>query len=137
MIFYKKQEKGAGALKSTKFWLVLIGVVLALSAVLSALFFFGSKGHTVAQVYQDGVCIRTIDLERVDKPFSFTVQWEGGRNLIEVEHGRIRVAQADCPDGVCVRRGWSDQGVGPIACLPHKLVIQFTGGSTEVDGTTG
>lgn len=124
-------------MKSTKFWLVLIGVVLALSAILSALFFFGSKGHTVAQVYQDGVCIRTIDLERVDKPFSFTVQWEGGSNLIEVERGRIRVVQADCPDGVCVRRGWSDQGIGPIACLPHKLVIRLTGGSTEVDGTTG
>lgn len=124
-------------MKSTRFWLILVGTVLAVSAVLSVLLFFGAEDHMVALVYQDGVCIRTIDLENVEDPYSFPVQWEGGHNLIEVEQGRIRVAEADCPDGVCVRRGWSDQGTGPIACLPHKLVIRFTGGSPEVDGTIG
>ena len=124
-------------MKPTRFWIRLIGAVLAVSAVLSALLFFDARDHTVALVYQDGTCIRTIDLEKVDAPYSFTVQWEGGSNRIEVERGRIRVARADCPAGVCVRRGWSDQGTGPIACLPHKLVIRLTGGPAELDGTTG
>ena len=89
-------------MKPTRFWIRLIGAVLAVSAVLSALLFFDARDHTVALVYQDGTCIRTIDLEKVDAPYSFTVQWEGGSNRIEVERGRIRVARADCPDGVCV-----------------------------------
>ena len=65
------------------------------------------------------------------------MEWEGGYNLIEVERGRIRVAEADCPDQVCVRQGWISNSVVPIACLPHKLVVQLESASGGVDGATG
>lgn len=95
-------------------------------------------GAQTALVYQDGVCIRTIDLSRVDAPCSFTVEWENGYNIIEVERGRIRVSEADCPDKVCVRRGWVSDSAAPIACLPHKLVIQLEGGGeADIDGVAG
>lgn len=124
-------------MRSTKFWLLLIGGLLAVSAVLAALLFLGGRGNTVAVITQNGKTIRTIDLDRVDKPYSFTVEWEGGYNVIEVERGRIRVSEADCPDQICVRRGWVSDSAAPIACLPHKLVIQLEGGTSGVDGTVG
>lgn len=124
-------------MKSTKFWLILIGAVLAVSAAASAAIFLGKVGNATALVCQDGVCVETIDLSRVDEPYSFTVEWEGGYNIIEVERGRIRVAEADCPDQICVRQGWISTDVAPIACLPHKLVIRLTGGGGDVDGAVG
>lgn len=125
-------------MKSTKFWLVLIGALLVLSLAASLLLFSGGDGAAAALVYQDGVCIRRIDLSRVDEPYSFTVEWEGGYNTIEVERGRIRVAEADCPDRICVLRGWASGGAAPVACLPHKLVIRLEGGGDSgIDGAVG
>lgn len=125
-------------MRSTKFWLLLIGGLLAVSAVLAALLFQGGRGNTVAVITQNGKTIRTIDLDRMDKPYSFTVEWENGYNIIEVERGRIRVSEADCPDKVCVRRGWVSDSAAPIACLPHKLVIQLEGGGeADIDGVAG
>ena len=126
-------------MRSTKFWLILIGFLLLLSAGAGAFLWFGRGGGAqTALVYQDGVCIRTIDLSRVDAPCSFTVEWEDGYNIIEVERGRIRVSEADCPDKVCVRRGWVSDSAAPIACLPHKLVIQLEGGGeADIDGVAG
>ena len=54
---------------------------------------------------------------------------ERGSNTIQVEPGRIRVLEADCPDQVCVRQGWISDEVTPIVCLPHRLVIQVSGGT--------
>lgn len=124
--------------RTTKFWLLLVGALLLLSAAAGFWVLRGWAGNTLARVYQDGVCIRTIDLYRVDEPYSFTVEWEGGYNVIEVERGRIRVSEADCPDGICVRRGWVSNSAAPIACLPHKLVIRLEGGGDgPVDGVAG
>lgn len=124
-------------MKSQKFWLFLVGAILLVSAAAGALVFRGRAGDSTAFLYQDGVCIRTIALSGVDAPFSFTVEWEGGYNVIEVERGRIRVAQADCPDQVCVRQGWISNSVVPVACLPHRLVIQLESAGGGVDGVTG
>lgn len=124
-------------MKSQKFWLFLVGSILLVSAAAGALVFRGRAGDSTAFLYQDGVCIRTIALSGVDAPFSFTVEWEGGYNVIEVERGRIRVAQADCPDQVCVRQGWISNSVVPVACLPHRLVIQLESAGGGVDGVTG
>lgn len=126
-------------MRSTKFWLLLVGALLVLSAGAAGLLWLGGQGQAeIARVYQDGVCIRSIDLSQVDAPYSFTVEWEGGRNVIEVERGRIRVAEADCPDQICVRRGWVADSAAPIACLPHKLIIQLEGGGDdEIDGVAG
>ena len=125
-------------MRSTKFWLILVGVLLAASAALSALLFLGGREDTVAVIIRDGEAIRTIDLSQVEEPYSFTVEWEDGYNMIEVERDRIRVSEADCPDKVCVRHGWSDENAAPIACLPHKLVIRLEGGEdAPVDGVAG
>ena len=51
---------------------------------------------------------------------------------MHVEPGAISVTAADCPDRVCVSQGRISQSGMPIACVPHRLVIQIEGG--ELDG---
>ncbi len=124
-------------MKSTKFWVILIGAILIGSAAVSFLLFSGRTEGGTAQIYQDGALIETIDLSGVEEPYSFTVAWEGGYNVVSVERGRIRVSEADCPDQICVRQGWISNGAAPVACLPHKLVIQIAAAAEEIDGVTG
>lgn len=125
-------------MRSTKFWLLLVGIVLAVATAASVAVFRTKLGDSTALIYQDGTCVRTIDLSQVDKPWSFTVEWDGGYNVIQVERGRIRVSEADCPDQVCVHQGWISNSVVPIACLPHKLVIRLVSGSDSgVDAVVG
>ena len=69
---------------------------------------------------------------------TFTVEGPGGfPNTIEVEHGRIRVREAGCPDQVCVGQGYISDGTVPIVCLPNKLVIEITGGGDSLDAAAG
>lgn len=48
---------------------------------------------------------------------------EIGRNLIRVEDGAVMVAQADCPDKICVHTGPISREGEVIACLPHGVII--------------
>jgi hypothetical protein len=120
--------------KSTKFWVAVIVAILAVSAVA---IFVQSRSNTAAitaNVYLDGELLRTIDLANVREPYIIELDDEhGGTNTITVERGRIRVTEANCPDGICIRRGWSSDGATPIVCLPHKLVIEVVGVSSNLD----
>ena len=124
-------------MKSTKFWVILIAAVLAVSLAASLLVLRG-RGGACARVYQDGRLTRTVDLSQVSEPFTFTVEGPAGTNTVQVEPGRIRVSAADCPDQVCVHQGWISTGVVPIVCLPNRLVIQIEDASPDrnPDGVT-
>ena len=110
----------------TRTWVILIAAAAAvLVALCLALPRLRAPGVT-AVISQDGVVIEEIDLSRVKEAYRFTLEAaDGGHNVIEVEPGRIRVAEADCPDKICVQRGWAEDGLLPIVCLPHRLVIQL------------
>ena len=58
---------------------------------------------------------------------------QGFRNVVEVSGGRVRVADADCPDKLCVRQGWVSREGESVVCLPHKLVVTVRGGEAGPD----
>lgn len=109
----------------TRVWLIGILLVLLLSAG-AALWLGGrSAPGMAANIYQDGVCIASIDLSRITGMETYTVECDAGTNVIQIEPGRICVREADCPDQVCVRAGWLTDSAAPIVCLPHRLVIRL------------
>mgnify|MGYP003375369122 FL=1 len=121
-------------MKSTKFWTILIGALLLVCVVASAGIYMMRGTGKIANIYQDGELIRSIHLETVTNPFSFSVSApNGGSNLIQVMPGKICIVEADCPDQVCVETGWIEDGVLPIVCLPHKLVIEISDGGQAID----
>lgn len=109
----------------TKFWVLLVGILL-LAALLSCLILYTRPAPgTVANIYRDGTAVRSVDLSLVTEPYEFTLTDERGSNVIRVEPGRIAVIAADCPDKVCVAAGWHADSAAPIVCLPHRLVIRI------------
>ena len=115
----------AGRLK-TRTWIILFAAVFAVLALLAFALSRMDAGGTVANIYQDGVCIYSIDLSTVTETITFTVADDDGHeNVVEIENGRIRISEANCPDQVCVESGWLSSSLKPIVCLPAKLVIQL------------
>ena len=52
-------------------------------------------------------------------------------SLTQQSSGAISVTAADCPDRVCLSQGRISQSGMPIACVPHRLVIQIEGGKLD------
>ncbi len=118
----------------TRSWIILIGALLLVSLAFCFLLLGRGASGTVANIYQNGVCVRSIDLSAVTESFTFTVSDGARENVIEVAPGRIRVLEADCPDQVCVHAGWLADSAAPIVCLPHRLVIRIETSAKAADG---
>lgn len=112
----------------TKIWIVVFLALALLSALGLVLARRFSAPAVTARVTVDGELYREIDLRAVTIPYEFTVETAHGSNTVRVEHGRIAVVSADCPDKICVQRGWAEDSLLPIVCLPHRLVIQLEDG---------
>ena len=107
----------------TFIWLcILAGVVLA---CIAAILLLRQTPADEALIFQDGALIHRLDLSAVIEPYSIIIESEAGTNVVALENGRIRIQEADCPDGSCVRQGWISGGMTPIVCLPHRLVIEL------------
>ena len=116
-------------MKSNRFWVAVLGGVILISIV--AMLLLNKTSANVVRIFQEGVQIEQLDLLAVTEPYSFTVESGPGINIISVEKGRIRISEANCPDGLCVRQGWISGGAMPIVCLPHQLIIQFDSDNTQ------
>ena len=132
----RKNRTNGKTMRSNKFWISVLGGVLLISAVAVVLLRQGPVNR--AKIYLDGELIKTVDLSAVAEPYTFTVECEAGINIISVGNGKIRVIDADCPDGSCIRQGWISGGSTPIVCLPHKLVIELENATPpDVDAIAG
>ena len=119
----------------TRTWIVGIAAAAVVLTALSVVLLTSRTEGNVAVVTLDGEVIREIDLSRVAQEYRFTVETDdGGTNEILVQPGRICVAEANCPDRICVLQGWLSDSPMPIVCAPHRLVIAFKDASgAQVD----
>jgi len=116
----------------TKHWIIGLSLLLIICLALSFFLLWPGHGAASVRVLSQGKCLYTLPL---DKDTQITVQTQLGTNVVAVKNGRVAVTQADCPDQHCVKRGYCDGG-SPIVCLPHRLVLEFTG-RQAVDAIVG
>lgn len=110
--------------------LVLVGAVSLLWILLHRT--ASGSEQLVADIYQNGSLLQSIDLSAVEAPYTFTVSGDGGAvNEIEVRSGSIGITSASCPDKLCVHQGFISTSQLPITCLPNRLVIQVRTQNTE------
>ena len=128
-------------MKSNKFWIIVLGVVVLTSAV--AVMLLMQVPTNNARIYKDGIVTETVNLAAVTDSYELVVCGNaeigssGGFNILVVEHGRIRVSEADCDDRDCIRMGWTQNGAIPIICLPNQLVVTFESVDSDVDAIVG
>ena len=103
---------------------ILIAVLAAVGVlVLLVMLVFTQKGQTV-QVRQDGVVTAEYPLSQdrtVDIPFV-----NGGHNVLVIHNGEAWVE-----DALCQKTGRISRTGQSVICLPHRLVIEITGGEVQ------
>lgn len=114
--------------------ILIIALIVVSSIGVFAYRQFSKGSHKVAVIKQDGKIIKTMDLSKVKVKNQFRISYNNSHfNLIEVEPGRIRIIDADCPDKVCVKTGWISEPGQTAVCLPHKLIIGIEGTNANYD----
>lgn len=115
--------------KSTKILAVCFSVAAITAAAGIVYYNTANAEKKFACIYEDGELLHKINLSKVSKPYSLTV----GGNVILVEKGKISMAEADCPDEICIKQGAIEDSARPIVCLPNNIVIKLTNDESDVD----
>lgn len=97
----------------------------------------GADKHPIAEVYQNGNLLFSVDLSAVTEETTRTITGENGcTNELLICPGKICIQAASCPDKLCVKQGFLSDSHIPITCLPNSLVIRIQYESEEPDGIT-
>jgi len=105
-------------------WLIAVILIVSVAGIGLGFYLFPASGAMEAQVSVNGVLVKTIPLKQgyydelrigADKEY----------DIIEVNNGRIRIREADCPDKLCVRSGWISTAPQQIVCLPNRVIIKI------------
>jgi hypothetical protein len=82
--------------------------------------FRATESDAKVAVFQDGILKTTFNLSE-DKELAMS----GGKMIIEVKDGRVRVKESECPRHVCVRTGWIRHPGETIICVPYATLIEI------------
>ena len=109
-----------------------ICVVIFLLGIAGSLWLLRMPHGTEVNIVQDGAVLYTVDLALAENQ-TFEIEYEGRINVVQIEDGRIRMLEAECPDQTCVHMGWLNSGAMPIVCLPNHLSIEYAASGNDVD----
>jgi hypothetical protein len=110
----------------------ILAVVLLAASVGISLSLSNGNSHAggSAAVYCDGSLVGSYDLSH-DRVIT---REAGGHEIrLEINGGRIRIADSDCPRQICTHAGWISRPNQTIVCVPNKILIEITG-RTKSDG---
>lgn len=107
---------------------VLIAILSAIGLVLTLFIFSPSKDDAAyLEVRQSGKVVMTLPL---DNDTTQTIyDNEKKSNTFYIKDGIVSMKHADCSDHTCVRTGSISRTGETIVCLPHRLVLEITGGT--------
>lgn len=106
-------------------------IVLAAVALLALTFILrnvSSESGSEAGVFHDGERIALLSLDK-DGIYPFD---EYGVT-VEVQSGRVRISESDCPDKVCERTGFISSPMQTIVCLPNRISVRILNTDSNID----
>ena len=106
----------------------LVIVFFLFVALLLFLFIGKRQEGSKVRVMVEGKEIGVYSLSR-DSEYSLN----GGTNTLIIKDGKAYMADADCPDKLCVRQGKIHRNGETITCLPNKLTVTVIDEEGEVD----
>lgn len=117
-------------MKKGDFIILALALLLAAAPLLTLL--PAAPAPARAVVRKNGRIVRELPLSQ-DCDAAFDAD---GYNLVRVRGGAVSIAQADCPDGVCMRMGPIRRTGETLTCLPNRLTVTIEGASSNVDAVT-
>lgn len=117
----------------------LLIVFLALTSVMALVLLFWHS-QSVAQTLEVSVQVDGKEIDRFSlkeaEGRSIRYKTDFGLNIVRVKDGKVSVAEADCPDKLCIKQGKISQPGQILVCLPNRFLVEMVGGaeqSSEVD----
>ncbi len=116
---------------------IVLALVLAAAGLsFLLLWLLGEKDseNLVAQVYVEGVLVKSVPLPASGEE-EILIQGIGGYNRVLVTPHSAFIVESDCPSQDCVRAAALTAPGQANACLPHRLLLRLSGGAVrgEVD----
>ena len=101
-------------------WFLITGIV-----IISILFFVmhyisGQKGAGEVTVFADG---KMYGRYLLGKEQEIAIN---DTNVLRIENGTVTMAQASCPDQLCVHQKAISRNRESIICLPNQVVVEVT-----------
>lgn len=101
------------------FAIFLMGII----AVAAAFILKKTNMGKTAVISVNTQVIEKIDLETHENN-RFTI--ENIEDVVfEVNNGKIRIIESDCPDKICIKTGYISSTGEKIVCLPKKLIVEI------------
>ena len=109
-------------------WLVLLLGGL-FTAWLAANFWQGGAPQKVV-IRAGGQLFIETSLDQVQR---IVVPGPLGVSLVEIGHGRARVAADPSPRQLCVKQGWLSRAGDAALCLPNQISVELVGATRRFD----
>ncbi|MEG6584540.1 NusG domain II-containing protein [Dendrosporobacter sp. 1207_IL3150] len=114
-------------------YLVFTLIIISVLGIYLSFGTFSTSANTSVQVTYNGKEIKNVPLKKGHHE-EFIINGLKYYDVIEINDGRVRVREANCPDKICIHSGWISNPHQQIVCLPNKLVIKILSGkSLEID----
>lgn len=104
---------------------LLIAALIALPGWALVTSWSVAREQPVAYVYQNN---RLVGAFQLDRDQTILVGDKARPDMkIEIRDGAIRVAESNCPKGMCKQAGWVRTPGRSIVCVPNRVVIELKG----------
>lgn len=110
---------------------LLVILLVALPGAALVRSWTAGREQAVAFIYRDNRLLGVCQLDREQ------VVLIGDRAKpdmkIEIRNGAVRVAESNCPKGICKQAGWVRTPGRAIVCVPNRVLIEIRGESRGCD----
>lgn len=113
-------------------FLIWVCAVIFLLGIAGSTWLLLAPHGTQVNIVQDGTVLYAFDLDTA-KDQTLEIEYKGRINIVQIENGKIRMLEAECPDNTCVHMSWLSSRAMPIVCLPNHLSIEYAGTEDDVD----
>lgn len=110
---------------------IILAIVL-IAAGFAMSFFLAFGKDDGAQVTAT-VAGETYGVYALDQDQKVTIRQGSHVNVFELKDGSARMIQANCHGHDCMQEGAIAKSGETIVCLPHKIVLEVTGGEEAFD----
>ena len=114
---------------------IVVTIVAALAVILAVVLMQqagASTGNLTCTITQNGKVLKSVALSNITEGKQETCTVKGNYTaVVQMENDRVRIKSSTCTTQDCVHTGWISKPGQSIVCLPNRLVISLSGGSSS------